>query len=348
MAAAFAAFSTYLSMLAHHHSLARLFAFELVSFAFWAAVVPAIAGLTRRFRLLPFRFASVVVHFAAGALLGLLHVAWKISTMIVMRPYDAMTITSFHEPFTEVLRGKLAVEMLTYWAIVAAAHAFSLYAGSRERALHAARLERELARARLDALALQLQPHFLFNALHTVAGLVRGGEAQGAITTIATLSELLRYSLDSSSAPEVTLGDELEMVRKYLAIQELRFGERLAVRLDVTPETLAARVPRLLLQPLVENAVRHGAATIAGPAWLELAAQRRDGRLAISIRNSTREAAPSTQASHGIGLANTRARLEQLHGRGFTLQTRRLADRFELELELPRATAAAAGAEAGS
>jgi LytS/YehU family sensor histidine kinase len=190
---------------------------------------------------------------------------------------------------------------------------------------------------------LQLQPHFLFNALHTVSGLVRAGEPQAAISTLAGLSELLRYALDSTSAPEVSLGEELDAVRQYLAIQELRFGQRLSVRLDVAAETLPARLPRLLLQPLVENAVRHGAGASGGAAWLELMAARRDGKLAIAIRNSARGGESAREVAgqgRGIGLPNTRARLDQIYGRGYALHTRHLGDRFELTLELPWLAAA--------
>ena len=188
-------------MLSHHHSLARLVLFQLVVCAFWVAATPAIAWLAEAFPLLPPRPGPLLVHLGTGGVLGLLHLAWSIAVMIVMRPYDEMTISRFPGPFLELLRGKLTVEMLTYWGILGAVFSFSLYERSRERALRAAELERELARARLQALSLQLQPHFLFNALHSVAGLVRAGEPQAAITTIATLSELLRYALDSTALP---------------------------------------------------------------------------------------------------------------------------------------------------
>jgi two-component system, LytTR family, sensor kinase len=330
----FIAGQTYLMMLSHGHSIVRLVFYNIFVSLFWAAAFPLIAALTRRFPLIPWRWRSAAVHLWAGVVLGLGHMLWHTALNVGMRPYDVRNSTEFWPTFSGGFYLIFPFEVLVYLGTVGVVIAMDAHRRSRERALRAAELERELAQARLDALAVQLQPHFLFNALHTVAGLVRGGESQAAITTIAGLSDLLRYALDSSGAPLVTLEEEMEAMRRYLAIQELRYGGRLSVTLDLDPETLHAAVPRLLLQPLVENAVRHGVATNGNAPWLRLRTRRADEQLRIEIENSASSEPPS-ESGRGIGLPNTRARRAQLYGDACELDTRRVADRFELLLAIP-------------
>ncbi len=331
---ALAAFSTYLSMLAHHHSLVRLFVFQLICTAPWLAALPAIAVLERRLPLLAPGGRWLPLHLLASVLLGIAHLAWWIAMTIAVRPYDAMSIREFGDPFIGVLREQLPVEMLPYWGILASVLALRFHQRAQERAMRAEQLERELAQAKLAALASQLRPHFLFNALHTVSGLIRGDERESAIATVAAVSDLLRYSLDATSAPEVPLGEELAVLRRYLDIESLRYGERLQIALDVEPAALQAQVPRLLLQPLVENAVRHGVAAMRGEARIELRAAQHQGRLRIELRNS---APPDggRAAGHGVGLANTRARLGHLYGAAGELATSCAGGWFELTLLLP-------------
>ncbi len=332
--AGFMALHTYLSMLAHGHSFARILFFYVAVSLFWVPATPAIAFLARRFPLVPFRWRSAVAHLLASVAFAGASVAWHIWMLISVRPFDDMTITGFGPHYPHALWRWFPFELLIYCGTVSVVYAFELYEQSRQRALRAAQLEREVAQARLDALSLQLQPHFLFNALHTVTGLIRGDEDGAAISTIAGLSDLLRYALDSSGAPEVKLAQEIEIVKRYLAIETLRYRERLEVRIDAAPESLDAAVPRLLLQPLVENAVRHGAAASAGPAWLELKTRREGNSLRIEVSNSA-AAEGGGERGFGIGLANTQARLEQLYGPSHELTIRRLVDRFELFLAIP-------------
>jgi LytS/YehU family sensor histidine kinase len=233
-------------------------------------------------------------------------------------------------PFPDFLLVRLTAGLLVYCGTVAVLHAVAFH----QRAARAAELERELARARLDALAAQVQPHFLFNALHTVGALVRTGESQKAVATLAGISDLLRYALDGSGVAEVSVREEIEIARRYLEIQSLRYGERLAVRFAVADDALDAGVPRLILQPLLENAIRHGAARSAGPAWIEVSASRADEHLRVAVRNS----APMDLAADpgaGIGLRSTRARLEQLHGSAFRMETGRTGDAYDAVIEIP-------------
>src|SRR6185295_2208786 len=325
---------TYLSMLTHGHSFVRILLFEVVVSLFWALATPAIAFLAGRFPLVPFRWTSGLVHLLAAGVFASVSVAWHIEMTVSLRPFDWRGITSFGPNYLESLWQWLPSEILIYCGTVGAIYAFQFYRRSQERSLRAAQLEREVAQARLDALSLQLQPHFLFNALHTVAGLIRGDEDQAAISTIAGLSDLLRYALDSSGAPDVKLSEEIDIVKRYLAIETLRYRERLEVTIDADPESLSASVPRLLLQPLVENAVRHGVAATANSSWLSLKTRRTGEALTIEVSNSA-GAAGNGERGFGIGLANTRARLEHLYGASHRLSIHRLPDRFELSLEIP-------------
>jgi two-component system, LytTR family, sensor kinase len=344
--AVFVAVHTYLSMLSHGHSLARLVAYQLATCLFWALSTPAIAALSARFPLVPWRGRSVLVHGAAGAAFASAFAAWSILMNVSLRPYDVRSPTDLLSGFVATFSALFPFEVLVYAGIVGAMHALAFHERSRERALRAAELERALSEAKHEALAARLHPHFLFNTLHTVSSLIRAQQPAAAIRTLAGLSDLLRYALDARS-PDAELGEELEVARRYLAIQSLRFGDRLEVRIDAEADALPARVPRLLLQPLVENAVRHGAAPDGEPAWLTIEARRGaparsagPASLRIGIANSARGVPPAEGEGHGIGLSATRARLEQLYGSAFHLDVRRLGDRFELALDLPFRTLA--------
>jgi two-component system LytT family sensor kinase len=330
----FIAIHTYLSMLTHGHSFARILFFYVAVSLFWVPATPAIAFLARRCSLVPFRWPSAVAHLLAALAFASSSVAWHIWMLVALQPFDDMTITSFGPHYPHALWKWFPFELLIYCGTVGAVYALVFYERSKERSIRTAQLEREVAQARLDALSLQLQPHFLFNALHTVTGLIRGEEDQAAISTVAGLSDMLRYALDSSTAPEARLGEEIEIVKRYLAIEGLRYRERLKVMMDVDAGSTAARVPRLLLQPLVENAVRHGAAASAGASWLELKTRRAGDVLLIEVSNSA-GAETASESGFGIGLQNTRARLDQLYGASHRLSVRRLPDRFELSLTLP-------------
>ena len=220
------------------------------------------------------------------------------------------------------------IDLIVYWAIVGLAYARSYYQRYRERELRAAQLEALLAKAELQALKLQLHPHFLFNALHAVAGLVRRGENADAVRMIAGLSDLLRYVLDSADRQLVPLAEELAFLERYLDVQRLRFGDRLSAEIDAAPDTLGLEVPILILQPLVENALEHGLARRAGPGHLRLTARREGDRLALRLRDDGRGLAgggaggEGTGDGAGVGLENSRARLRELYGEGSALTLR--------------------------
>ena len=227
--------------------------------------------------------------------------------------------------------------LMTYLFLVGLAHAMAYRRDSERRALTAAQLETRLVEAQLQALQRQLHPHFLFNTLNTISGLMRGN-AKAADLMIEQLGDLLRMTLDSSGAQQVTLNNELEMLRKYLEIEQTRFGTgRLGVAIHVEPDTLDALVPNLLLQPLTENAVRHGIAPFGGPGWIAIHASRIGPQLVLEIRDSGHGVPPERLAglNHGVGLTNTRARLERLYGSSFQLLFANEPEAFCVTVKFP-------------
>lgn len=305
------AVQVWMSMLTHGHSLARIILYQAVVWNVWILFSFAAVRLARRLPLTPLRTLNSVVHLLAACLIGLIHAAWWVGCMLVIRPYDRMNPTDFAVPFLQLAFSQLPLELLLYALVVLAAHADRYYTQSRERERHAAQLEKSLAEARLHVLELQIQPHFLFNTLNAVSALVRTGQPEQAVGMIAGLSDLLRYALDRAGNQRVTLDEESEMLRRYLEIQRLRFADRLDFEIEVTGEVKRAAVPVLLLQPLAENAIRHGIAQSAGPGRVTVRAFRHDGALRIEMFNTGRLAVP---LERGIGLSNTVARLQQLYG----------------------------------
>lgn len=215
--------------------------------------------------------------------------------------------------------------------ILAAAHAFHFYKLGQERSRQALELAGSLAQARLDALKMQIRPHFLFNALNSVTALVHKNP-EAADEMIGALSEFLRCTLVNDAAHEVPLCKEIEFVRRYLAIELVRFSDRLRCEYSVPDETSGALVPMLVLQPLVENAVRHGLEGAPGEVRISVHAERRETELLLSITNNG--PSPSPALREGIGLSNTRARLRELYGASARMEIRG-SDGFTVELWIP-------------
>ena len=235
-------------------------------------------------------------------------------------------------------RGRLALPI--YFVLVAGAHAVAYHRRSLERERRALQAEARLAEARALALQNQLQPHFFFNSLNTVASLVYTQPEQ-AEETICALGELMRGVLDAAHRREIPLREELAFVDRYLAVQQIRFGARLQVRREIADATLACAVPTLLLQPLVENAVVHGIAPLAAGGTVEITARRAGARLVLTVANTCGADAGALPVGPAvfkerIGIANTRARLEALYGAEFKFGHRRREDGGVVaEVELP-------------
>ena len=249
-----------------------------------------------------------------AALFAAVVVAHTLTVILIGR-----TLTSEQEPwltmFAVQLRGRLHMQTLVYVAVAGMGHALGLYERYRERQMAAARLEADLASARLDALRAQLQPHFLFNSLHGIASLARGGDNAGVVRLIAGFSDLLRNVLDTRIRRQ-PLAEEVRLVRQYLDIQQVRFGDRLASAVHLSDDAASARVPPLIVQPLVENALRHGVGPRIVPGHIVVRA-RRDGAWTIIDVEDDGVGLPSgwtPGSSDGTGLRNLASRLEAEFG----------------------------------
>jgi two-component system, LytTR family, sensor kinase len=207
-------------------------------------------------------------------------------------------------------------DIVVYALLLLLEHAHSYYRRFQQGELRAAQLKTQLTQARLETLRMQLHPHFLFNTLNSVVGLIRNHENKAAVAMTTELSELLRHVLIHSEEQEVPLWEELNFLERYLNIQQARFADYLSVRLEIEPEVQTALVPNLILQPLVENAIRHGIALHDAPGTLRVSARRQGERLWLEIQNDGPTLPPNwrMEECQGVGLANTSARLQQLYG----------------------------------
>ena len=219
------------------------------------------------------------------------------------------------------------VALLVYAAVLGITQMVVYYRRTRERELRLARVEGQLARAHVQALTAQIRPHFLFNTLHTMGQLWRSGRSDDADAVLDHLGSVFHRVQRMTSRTEVPLFEELELVREYLAIEQARFRDRLRVSIDAAPETLGCLVPPLILQPLVENAIRHGVSAISGASLVAVRAERRDERLTLTVHDDgPGMSAPSPMPGSGTGLSNTRERLTQLYGQRASLTTADAAD----------------------
>ncbi len=293
----------WISMLEHHHSVPRLLGYYVLIWEGWLVPTAAIVWLVRRFPIIPTRARNLVVHAFAAIFLAAVHVLYWIGLMLVMRPFDRMTAPPSEVRVMSWFLSRSPLELILYCLVLGSAVAIDYYQRTT-------RLEASLADARLHALELQLQPHFLFNTMNAISSLVRNHRNDEAVTMIAGLSELLRYTLDHAGQQHVALEDELAILRRYLEIQHSRFPDRMSFAIDLAPEVRRAAIPTLLLQPLAENAVRHGIARSTSPGVVEIRAFRSDGKLHVEVFNSGVLGRPSG----GLGVRNTHERLRHLYG----------------------------------
>lgn len=322
----------WISMINHGHELWRVLMYQVMIWQAWFLLSPVAAWMARQFPLVPPTRRAVIAHAFAALVIAPLHSAWWTLLLVELRPYDAMDTRTFPEAFRSILVSGLSIQVCFYCGVLAAHYAIVYYGKFRERERAAARLEISLSEARLHALELQIQPHFLFNTLNSIASLVRIARHKEAVTMIAGLSDLLRYSLDHAGEQRVTLAAELAIIERYLEIERLRFPDRMTYAIDVDPEARGAAVPTLLLQPLVENAIRHGIARVAGPGHVTIRAVRDGDRLKIDVTNTGTLAA---EYRAGIGLRNTLDRLRHLYRSDHRFELRGGDGRVIASVELP-------------
>jgi hypothetical protein len=306
-------------MISHGHALWRVIAYQVLIWNAWLVFSPLVARLAHRFALVPPTPRAIAVHVGAAIAIALVHSAWWSMLLVVIKPYDSMGSSDFVSAYSNIAPSGLAQQMIFYCCVLAAHYAVVYYDKYRDRERAALRLEMSLAEAKLHALDLQLRPHFLFNTLNSISSLVRVARQSEATQMIAGLSDLLRYSLEHAGEQQVSFASEIAITERYLEIERLRIPDRMAFAIEVDDDVLSARVPTLLLQPLVENAIRHGVAPVAAPGRISLRAYRDDARLRIEIFNTGTLASPR---STGVGLRNTMERLRHLYGDDHTFELR--------------------------
>ena len=279
-------------------------------YGLWALLTPVMLWLAR---IIPFSRRELLrffgLHLAAGLTVCLVHMSTYAAVAVVINRHVA-EFPSYDVLLARKLSSSTQVELMSYVIITGLAVAARVYRDLHARELDAERLRVALGQTETALLRAQMQPHFLFNTLNAISALVAEDPAK-ARTLIALLGDLLRMSLEDGRAQETRLADEMALTRAYLAIEQARLGDRLTVVEEIAPDVLSLTVPSLLLQPLVENAVRHGIAPLVRGGTVWITARRVDGRLRIGVADDGRGAVKTTE---GIGLGNTRRRLTQLYG----------------------------------
>jgi hypothetical protein len=313
----------------------------LLNLVYWyvpALLAPMIMRLALKYELGRRRWrVQALVHLAGLLSYAIVHTTILLGARaLLFRRGRPTTLAGFGTYAGKDFLMQLDWLLMSYLFLAGLAHALAYRRESEARALDAAHLETRLVEAQLQALQRQLQPHFLFNTLNTISGLMHTN-LKAADAMIARLGDLLRMTFHSSGTQAVPLRQELDVLQKYLEIEQTRFGDRLKVAIHVDPETLDAEVPNLLLQPLAENAIRHGIAPYARPGWIAVEAAREGPKLKIEVRDSGNGLPSNSLAAlnAGVGLRNTRARLEHLYASSHQLTFKNLDDGFCVTVRIP-------------
>ena len=302
----------------------------------WALFTPLIVWISQHFR---FErrglWLAFLVHIPCVLLFACAHIVTMNSVQLWLAALAGKPF-AFAESVQQSMIQTLGWEMITYWAIVGLSQAVLYYRESSDRAARTAQLEARLAEAQIAALQQQLHPHFLFNTLHAISTLMHK-DVEAADRTLMHLSDLLRMTLENLERQEITLNAELEFLTKYLNIEQTRFTDRLTVHFDVQTETLDVKVPTLILQPLVENAIKHGVARKSGPGRIQITARRDGDKLWMEVRDDgvglSQEAYQSIHS--GIGVSSTRERLLRLFGADFRFEFHRLNPGLAVVVSFP-------------
>ena len=290
----------------------RLLGQWLPRYAVWALLSPPIFWFAMRFLIRREGLGvRIALHVAASIGMAVVAVALHSLTICAIWPHASLWAHVQKMLFADFTDG-----IVTYWIVLLAAHAYAFRGQAKEREIAALRLDAQLKAAELAMLRLQLNPHFLFNALNTLGVLMRE-DPVAADRLLERLSLFLRAVLAGATSEETTLADELALLDHYLAVEGERFGERLLVQKQIAPETLDASVPRMLLQPLVENAIKHGIVIRQRGGTLTISAQKTGGRIVLAVADDGpgwNHPAGATPSAFGIGISNTRLRLQKRHG----------------------------------
>ena len=311
---------------------------SLADWYVWAILAVPILMFARRFPPEgghPWRTGGL--HLVAALVSSLVYVvlrAWvgQLQSLLIGEP------VTFEEVFRPLLVKTFPFNLLIYGVIISVSHGIDYYRKYHERTVHALELEKHLAEARLQALLRQLKPHFLFNTLNGIAALMHS-DVEAADRMLVRLSELLRITMSHHGQPLTRLSEEVAFIEKYLDIERIRFRDRLVVEFSIDPAALDAAVPSLILQPLVENAIRHGLEPNARPGRITITARREPSAVVLTVSDNGTGLPAGGFTREGIGLGNTRARLREIYGDRHRFE---LANRpeggLEIRLHLPLAT----------
>jgi two-component sensor histidine kinase len=337
----FAATETVLTMRSEgmHHNWPALFFVLLVSRLPWAFATPVVLRLQRQYPSARLReLKTWLVHLSACIATTVVVASWNALLEKMLNPWAYSTVAG---PFPIIWQNNFYAGILESIFLYTVILITGQIIESRDRLLREetekAHLSEQLAKAQLSALRRQIEPHFLFNALNSIAAQVRDGSNDSAVTMIAALSDVLRSVIADSNRQEVTLGQEIELLQKYLEIQKVRFGDRLQVMLDIPSELSFAMVPSFILQPVVENAIKHGIAKRARGGAIEVTALRMNGLLTLSVYNDGPTLPTDWQeCSSGVGLSNLRQRLRGLYGDSYEFSIRnRASSGVEVSVSVP-------------
>ncbi|MFL5296931.1 MAG: sensor histidine kinase [Phenylobacterium sp.] len=305
----------------------------------WFAFTPAIFFLAKAFPVSGDRPAGhVAIHVLAAIAFTIAHMLIFLQADRWLDPYFPARLRSVSSALAEQWPSRLVSGCINYAVVFLVFSSIDRGRRARLERYRAEELRRRLAEAQLSALRMQIQPHFLFNTLHSISSLIHEAPSQ-AMTMVSRLGDFLRAALERGSQQTLRFEDELRFTGLYLDIERVRFGDRLRVSVEATPEALAAETPTLILQPLVENAIRHGVAPAMGIVDLQISATVRNGELEVRLRNAERHPDPARarpRGADGLGLANTRARLRHAYGEQASLTVEAPAPgAFQATVRLP-------------
>ena len=314
----------YVAIFEHPPTLGQMLVWELPYWLLWAGLAPVIFWLAGRYPIDRERwFQNSILHIVACAVLAIAHRAIYLIIGWVLNVAAYQNITSIRELYSSDILFNLPTGFMSYGTIFLVSYVIDYYRRHQEEELKISNLRAELAQAQLhlteaqlQALKMQLHPHFLFNTLNSISALLYE-DVDTADQMLARLGDFLRMTLENSGAQRVTLQEELEFLRCYLEIERVRFHDRLTVNMRIEPDTLDARVPNLILQPIVENAIKHGIVSRIAPGEIEISAKRVGDSLELEVKDNgpgLHRAKSGGLVKEGLGLGNTRARLEQLYG----------------------------------
>lgn len=321
-----------------HHPWPALFVTEFASWLPWALATPFVVALARRYPITREVTARTVgAHLAAFAAITAVSETWSTALQMLFNPWGNRKWPTFVDTWSTNLLYQVLLLLIAYALIVAVTYMVEARVRYARQLIEAAQRNEELSRAQLAALRNQIEPHFMYNTLNAIAGLVRDRRNDAAVSMIVGLSEFLRRATEDSHRAQVSLAEEVEYLQRYLDIQKIRFGERLQVRLDIPAELMGATVPNLLLQPLVENAIKHGIAKRVAGGTVRVTGMRHARDLHLRVHNDGPCAQEDFDATRsGVGIGNLRTRLRILHGAQSDLTLRRGdIDGVEVVVTLP-------------